>query len=200
MDEGKTTAGPLKAHRLGAARYQIPDPGMPRSVDARSAAVEVMTDLHRVPAATVSETLSLDDARRAMVLRGVRMLFIVDDQRAVTGLITATDLLGEKPVTYARERGVKAADLVVSDIMTSVGSLDAFSLMDVLNARVGDVVEALRSLGRQHALVVESVDTGAIPAIRGIFSASQIARQMGIPPFGNELARTFAEIEAAIGA
>ena len=200
MDEGKTTAGPLKAHRLGAARYQIPEPGMPRSVDARSAAVEVMTDLHRVPAATVSETLSLDDARRAMVLRGVRMLFIVDSQRAVTGLITASDLLGEKPVTYARERGVKAADLVVSDIMTPVHSIDAFSLMDVLNARVGDVVEALRSLGRQHALVVESVDTGAVPAIRGIFSASQIARQMGIPPFGNELARTFAEIEAAIGA
>ena len=200
MDEGKTTAGPLKAHRLGAACYQIPEPGMPRSVDARSAAVEVMTDLHRVPAATVSETLSLDDARRAMVLRGVRMLFIVDSQRAVTGLITASDLLGEKPVTYARERGVKAADLVVSDIMTPVHSIDAFSLMDVLNARVGDVVEALRSLGRQHALVVESVDTGAVPAIRGIFSASQIARQMGIPPFGNELARTFAEIEAAIGA
>ena len=200
MDKVKGTGGPLKAHRMGAARYQIPEPGMPRHVDAQSAAVEVMTDLHRVPAATVSATFSLDDARRAMVLRGVRMLFIVDDQRTVTGLITATDLLGEKPITHARERGVSAADLVVSDIMTPVGSLDAFTLTDVLNAHVGDVVEALRALGRQHALVVESVESGQTPAIRGIFSASQIARQMGIPPFGDELARTFAEIEAAIGA
>lgn len=200
MGERGSSTGPLKAHRLGAARYQIPEPGMPRHVDARSPAVEVMTDLHRVPAATVAGTFSLDDARRAMVLRGVRMLFIIDDKRSVTGLVTATDLLGEKPVTHARERGVKAADLVVSDIMTSVDSLDAFSLADVLNAQVGDVVEALRALGRQHALVVESVDAGVLPAIRGIFSASQIARQMGIAPFGGELARTFAEIEAAIGA
>ncbi len=202
MAQEKITAGPLTAHRLGAARYQVPEPGVPRSVGARSPAIEIMTDLHRVPAATVSGTLSLDDARRAMVLRGVRMVFIVDDARAVVGLITATDLLGEKPVTYARERGVKVADLIVSDIMTPVDSLDAFTLADVLNACVGDVVEALRALGRQHALVIESADTsdtGALPAIRGIFSASQIARQMGVPPFGGELARTFAEIEAAIG-
>ena len=200
MSEGSTTGSPLKPHRLGAARYQIPEPGVPRPVDSRSAAVEVMTDLHRVPAATISGSLSLDDARRAMVLRGVRMLFIIDDQRTVIGLITASDLLGETPVTFARERGVKAAELVVADIMTPVNSLDAFSLSDVLNARVADVVEALRALGRQHALVVESDDTGGLPAIRGIFSASQVARQMGIPPFGSELARTFAEIEAAIGA
>ncbi|NMG17565.1 CBS domain-containing protein, partial [Aromatoleum bremense] len=37
--------------------------------------------------------------------------------------------------------------------------------------------------------------------IRGIFSASQIARQLGEPqPVSTEIARNFAEIEAAISA
>jgi hypothetical protein len=42
----------------------------------------------------------------------------------------------------------------------------------------------------------EGADGGL--SLRGIFSASQIARQMGIPLQTTEVARTFAEIEAAI--
>ena len=200
MEQTQNKTNPLPAVRLGEVRYQVPEPGMPRRVHARSAAVEVMTDLHRVPAATIPAEMALDDARQAMVLRGVRMLFVVDEQRTVKGLVTANDLLGERPVTMAQTRGVKATDLAVGDIMTRVEQVEAFGLGDVLKASVGDVLHALRQLGRQHALVVESGDAGATPAIRGIFSASQIARQMGIPPFVGEVARTFAEIEAAIGA
>ncbi|MCB1960290.1 MAG: CBS domain-containing protein [Rhodocyclaceae bacterium] len=200
MEQNQNKTNPLPAVRLGEARYQVPEPGMPRRVHARSSAVEVMTDLHRVPAATIPAEMGLDDARQAMVLRGVRMLFVVDVQRAVKGLVTANDLLGERPVTMAQTRGVKAADLVVADIMTPVEAVEAFDLSDVLMASVGDVLQALRQLGRQHALVVEMGEAGDTPAIRGIFSASQIARQMGIPPFVGEVARTFAEIEAAIGA
>jgi hypothetical protein len=36
--------------------------------------------------------------------------------------------------------------------------------------------------------------------VRGIFSVSQLARQLGVPvPQAGEVARTFAEIEAALG-
>ena len=62
---------------------------------------------------------------------------------------------------------------------------------------VGDVIATLKHCCRQHALVVEPGPDGE-PLVRGIFSASQIARQMGIPLQTAEVARTFAEIEAAI--
>ncbi|KAA3653031.1 MAG: CBS domain-containing protein [Proteobacteria bacterium] len=200
MDQTQNKTNPLPAIRLGEVRYQVPEPGMPRRVTARSAAVEVMTDLHRVPAATIPAAMSLDDARQAMIVRGVRMLLVTDERRAVLGLVTATDLLGEQPVMTARHRSVAVADLTVADIMTMVDAIEAFALQDVLNAHVGDVVRELRSLGRQHALVVEPAEAGEQAQIRGVFSASQIARQLGIPPFVGEVARTFAEIEAAIGA
>ena len=68
------------------------------------------------------------------------------------------------------------------------------ALADVERARVGHVLETLRLAGRQHLLV-----TDAQSMVRGIFSVSQIARQLGVTlPAGSEVARTFSEIEAAL--
>jgi hypothetical protein len=82
--------------------------------------------------------------------------------------------------------------------------MEAMDLPDVLRVRVGDIVETLKRSGRQHALVIESASadaTSATRTVRGIFSLTQIARQLGLSPqIGHDVARTFAEIEAAIGA
>ncbi|MFZ3174169.1 MAG: CBS domain-containing protein, partial [Thiobacillus sp.] len=69
-----------------------------------------------------------------------------------------------------------------------------------LHAHVGDIVETLKHSGRQHALVVEDEPLTEKPTIRGIFSASQIARQLGIPLQAQELAQTFEQIDLAIKA
>jgi hypothetical protein len=68
------------------------------------------------------------------------------------------------------------------------------ALADAASARVGHVLETLRRAGRQHALVVDTERK-----VRGIFSLSQVARQLGVAlGTAGEVARTFAEIEAAI--
>ncbi|MBL8481309.1 MAG: CBS domain-containing protein [Rhodocyclaceae bacterium] len=180
------------------ASYTLPDALLPLRVRADSPAIEVMTDLRRIPAATVGPDVNIEEAHRAMIIRGVRLLLVTDSQRHVMGLLTAADLLGERPVRSAQERGIKRSELAVRDIMTGAGEIDAISLSDVLHAEVGHVVATLKSNGRQHALVVDEDVTGQ-QMIRGIFSASQIARQVGIPLQTTEVARTFAEIEAAIG-
>jgi hypothetical protein len=62
---------------------------------------------------------------------------------------------------------------------------------------VGDIVATLKADGRAHALVVgKSLDGQQV--LLGIFSVSQIARQLGVPLHTHEIARTFAEIEAVI--
>jgi CBS domain containing-hemolysin-like protein len=97
-----------------------------------------------------------------------------------------------------RNRGVRHAEIVVRDIMTPADRLDVIDLNDVLHAEVGHVVATLKQSGRQHALVVDADEAGR-QMIRGIFSATQIARQLGIVLHTPEIARTFAEIGAAIG-
>jgi CBS domain-containing protein len=181
-------------------RYTLPVPSSQAPVRFDSPATEVMTDLHRVNAVTIDRNVSIDDATHAMTTHGVRALFVVDDARQVSGIITSTDTLGEKPMRFAQARGIRHGEVLVRDIMTPAERLEI--LVDaVRSARVGDVIATLRLAGRQHALVVETdPDTAAVgKVIRGIFSLTQIARQLGIPPqHVHDIARTFAEIEEAI--
>lgn len=182
-------------------RYRLPPATSAAPVQLDSPAIEVMTDLRRVSAVTIGFDASIDAANRVMIDKRVRALFVVDDSSHVLGIVTATDILGEAPVRIAHERQIHRNDLVVRDIMTPADRLEVLDLHDVARARVGDIVATLQSAGRQHALAVEvDEDTaGGSTTVRGIFSLTQIARQLGIPPGQtHDIARTFAEIERAI--
>jgi CBS domain-containing protein len=178
-------------------------------VTLASPALEAMTDLARTSAATIRPQAPIGGANQFMITRGVRLLLVVDDREAVLGLLTATDILGERGFQVAIERHTKRDDLNVADLMTPAAEVEVLALADVEGARVGHVLETLRRSGRQHALVVEQ---DVIPArgpldkplrramVRGIFSLSQIARQLGVAvQTSGEVARTFAEIESALG-
>ena len=184
----------LPMRKLGAhAGFHRPTYQQATQVSLESPALDVMTDLRRVTPATIRPQAPLAGANQFMITRGVRLLLVVDDHEHVLGLITATDLLGERPMLAATERGLRRADLTVGDIMIPAEQVDVIALEDIENARVGHVVETLRREGRQHALVVDE------RTVRGILSLSQIARQIGVAVAGGgEVARTFSEIEAAI--
>jgi CBS domain-containing protein len=196
---------PLRQSRAGAGVcFRLQNRTHELRVQATSPATDVMTDLSRVEAITTMAAASIDEAHQEMIVRGVRALFVVDEARVVLGIITANDIAGERPVQIAQDRGARHSEIRVSEVMTPANLLEAMELEDVLAARVGDVIETLKRSGRQHALVIDSGCSDATQAtciVRGIFSLTQIARQLGLPPqIGHNVARTFAEIEAAIGA
>ena len=170
---------------------------LPEHVTPENPALDAMTDLSGVAAATIGPDADLARAEEHMRHSGVRLLFVVDAARGLLGLITLTDLKGGRPLEFQHEMGVPIAEVRVQDIMTPVGRLEAMTLHDVEGARIGDVVETLKRTGRQHALVMEPGVKG--PAIRGIFSASRIGRQLGKPVETAGIAYTFAELEAALG-
>ena len=136
-----------------------------------------------------------------MIGHGVRSLFVVGEADVIVGIVTATDTLGERPIQFAHERGLRHAEVLVHHVMTPAAQLEAIELRDVLQARVGDIVETLKRSGRQHALVINGGSAEPAPVertVRGIFSLTQIARQLGLPPHVGGVAKTFADIEAAI--
>jgi len=169
----------------------------PNPVTLDSPAVDVMTDLERVAAVTIEASASLVTANEYMIARGVRSLFVTAPNGRVLGLITAADMLGERPVRESHARGVGRNDLQVTDVMTPIHAVAAMKLEDVRAAKVGHIVASLTQAGRQHGLVAEIRGPSEV-SIRGIFSASQIARQLGVPLHIPELARTFAEVEQAL--
>ena len=169
----------------------------PNPVTLDSPAVDVMTDLGLVAAVTIEASASLVTANEYMIARGVRSLFVTAPNGRILGLITAADVLGERPVRESHARGVGRNDLQVTDVMTPIHAVAAMKLEDVRAAKVGHIVASLTQAGRQHGLVAEIRGPSEV-SIRGIFSASQIARQLGVALHIPELARTFAEVEQAL--
>ena len=186
------------AHRLQpGARYHQPGED-PERVRIDSPALAVMTDLRQIPAAIIDPEAPVDAANRFMIQRGVRLLLVSDDARQVLGLITSNDVLGEKPVQFALERGIMRQEIRVRDIMIPSERLEVLHYADLIRAEVGHIVATLQRVGRQHALVADMGMDGKTQTVRGIFSASQIARQLGVAIQTTEVAQTFAEIGDAL--
>lgn len=189
---------PLSATMLqSGVGYAQPTQPVPERVTLDDSATSVMTDLMRVTAVIILPGDTVDEAHRRMLQRGVRSLLVVNQDRRVVGLITATDIMGEKPVMAASHRAIRREEVLVKDIMTPQERLEVLSMSDVRASKVGHIVSTLQRTGRQHAMVVD-VDAHGRQTVRGLFSVSQIARQLGVAIPTNEVARTFSEIEATL--
>lgn len=190
---------PLTTHYLKmGASFVRPSQTLPERVKLEDPAMNVMTDLKEVCVVTVRGKTPMDKAHDKMKRYGVRTLLVLDETDKVLGLLTTTDIMGEKPMRFLQTVGGTHADIMVRDIMTPQRELEVLYMQDVVTSKVGHILSSLKASGRQHAMVVEPMVNGS-EAICGIFSATQIARQLGVQIQITEIARTFAEIEAALG-
>jgi CBS domain-containing protein len=166
---------------------------LPDRVGLDNPALDVMTDFRRMTAFIATPGDTIRQAEERMIRRKVRLLFVMDSHNHVAGLITNTDIHGEKPMQIVQSRGIRRDELVVADIMTPVERLEAVDYDDIAHARVGHVLETLKARGRQHALVIETTEGRQM--VRGLLSLSQLCKQLGVSIETTEVASTFLEIE-----
>lgn len=168
------------------------------TVTLDSPALQVMTDLTLVKAATTHPSTSLRQAEQMMIFQGVRMLFVVSDMPALEGLITTTDMGGDRSMALVAERQVRHDELIVADLMSPLSMLDAIDLDHMRNARVGNAVATLKRFGRNHLLVVQAASGQTPLRVRGVISRAQIERQLGAALDMAPIASSFSEIERAL--
>jgi CBS domain containing-hemolysin-like protein len=154
-----------------------PKPG--GAVTLESSGLEVMTDLAQVKAATVDPSISLDKAEQTMIQQGVRSLFVVSHYPCVEGLVTVTDLIGEKPMKLVNQRKIQRQELNVEDVMTKLSLLDALDYDELKAANVGHVIATFRKVRHSHLLVVQAASLNGPARIRGVISITQLERQLG---------------------
>ncbi|HWH75688.1 MAG TPA: hypothetical protein VNV16_15650 [Methylibium sp.] len=186
---------PLSTRRLASGvTLSQARPWQTAPVRCDSPALEVMTDLTLVKAATVHPAETLQQAELRMIYQGVRLLFVVSDVPAVEGLITTSDLRGDAAMRAVQLRGVRYDELSVADVMTPLAMLDAIDLHDIRRASVSNVIATLQRQGRNHLLVVEGSAQHPPQRLRGIISKAQIERQLGEMIDVAEIAHSFAEL------
>lgn len=180
------------------ATFHKPRQVLPEKVTLDQPAANVMTDFTVVTAYTIFPLENIEAARAKMIHRGVRMLLVVDDQNHILGLITSSDLTSEKPMQVVQTQGIRHSDVMVKDVMTPREKLEVLCMDDLQNAHVGDIVATLKKHGRQHALAVERTSDRS-QILRGMFSISQISRQIGTQVETVGVASTFAELGVELG-
>lgn len=170
-----------------------------RSVDIslEDPASSMMTDFNHIrPFATTADA-SIEQINNKMIACGVRLLFVAERDEVLLGLVTYNDIFGEKPLQYIQEHGGKREEITALDIMTPMSRLESLELSDILRSRVGDIIETMKTSGRQHVLVTEDQLDGR-QMINGMFSSTQIEKRLKIQIELSPRANTFADIERAL--
>ena len=142
-----------------------------------SSAFKVMSNLKLMSPASTTDLSCLKEANQQMVERSVRMLFVVDDEQQLIGLVTQNDLLGEKPIQHMQRHRCATHDILVKDVMTPIEQIKTLDYSDIERAKVGDILATLKQSGQEHALIADYQDDGSL-SICGIFSLAHINKMM----------------------
>lgn len=189
---------PLASHLMDPdTGFHLPQLPEPKRVGTEDPALEVFTDFRRVRAITVPASVSMEYAAQRMRANRVHLLLVTDEHNRILGLVTSTDIEGDKPVRLVHDHGLRRAEITVRDLMTPRERLEVIAFDDVTHACVGHVVATLKAVGRQHAMVVDR-DAHDRERVRGLFAASQLGQQLGTQIQTVEIARSFAEVESAL--
>ena len=153
----------------------------PWQVNLTDPAVSVMTDFRVRSMFKLAPDETIDAALEKMKVAGLRIAFVFEKgSENVLGMITAYDIMGEKPMRYLQDIGlndhhVTRKDIKVQDILDPVSTWVTATLHDVERATVQSVLIALQKSGRTHLPVVEP-SNGPTPRLRGLFSSAKILR------------------------
>lgn len=154
---------------------QLAWPETYQGINLGSPAMSVFTDFKKSKPLVISQDAPVSEVEKRMIEERVRLKIVVDKTNKFVGVISLDDLNGQEVIKRIAT-GIDRAELSVAHFMRGKDQLKVILLSELENASVGDVVEMLKTNGLQHCLVVDD----HAHEIRGIVSASDLARGLGI--------------------
>jgi CBS domain containing-hemolysin-like protein len=161
-------------------------------ITLHSPALTIFTDFKKhMPLEIEADTPAIQ-VQYLMRKTHVHMQLVVDDNDELIGLINSSDLDDQK-LLILQNKGIDRGQILVKDLMLPRAEIKVLDFKQLISATIADIVGALKQKGAQHCLVVDSEHK----QIRGLISASDIARRLHIP-LKIELPTTFVDIFVAV--
>ncbi len=174
----------------------IDRPDRDKNLDLDSPALEVFTDFTERTPLMLEQSTPIDEAIETMRRTHSKQKLVIDAKECFRGIISMADLVSVKVTRASEATGLKRGDLTVSHVMTGRQKIHAIDLRALGSARIGDILVTMESFGDQHVLVIDSDKR----SVRGIISATDIARGLHVPINISARANSFADIYRAITA
>lgn len=167
----------LETQFISPENTQLKSQRLPELVHLNDPAFMVMIDFSQVPAFKIKHDATLEDAQHEMEFHGTHFMLVHNNDCQLIGVLTATDLLGEKPIKVSSDIRIAHDDIPVEKLMTPLQDVPTLSV-DVMDfARVGHIIKTLHTADSPFALVTQTQSDGK-ESIRGYFSTSQISKQL----------------------
>lgn len=145
-------------------------------ITEESSALEVFTDFEKTKPLVLDSSTLAGETEKHMQQAHVRLKLVVDKQNQFLGLVSLDDVNTQEIIKRVNS-GYDREELKVTDFMTPRSSLKAFVYKDLEKAKIKDIVKALKNNGQQHFPVMDN----DCKRIRGIISASDVSRKLGLP-------------------
>ena len=170
----------LPTNKINLDAVSLPSHSLPELVHLDDQATAIMSDFSLFPPHTISPKKPMDSAIEEIKKTDLHLLLVVREGHLI-GIINSQDLLGEKPIKIIQERRISRNQVLVEMLMVPTAQLIAFELDTIKDAKVGHIVKTLSEEKKQYALVLESDSSTKEKTVRGIFTTTQISKQLHMP-------------------
>ncbi|WP_106477010.1 CBS domain-containing protein [Phytohalomonas tamaricis] len=168
------------------------------SLDMDSPAITLLADFTKLRPQTIPNNAPASQALAVMKNSQVHMLLVINDQGHFTGIVSARLLFGGRAITVAMQHyNVDRDDVTVNMIQVKRDDLHALAYDRLQRATLGDLVQTLRSSGDRHILITEG-QPGEESRIRGVISAADVSRALGIDLDHPPEAHSFSAIRSVV--
>lgn len=150
----------------------------PELIHLNDSALSVLIDFAHINASTVSAHDLIMDPLLVEKVSNEHLLFVVDDNEHIIGIITADDIHGEKPYQIIQNNRIKRAEITVNMIMTHFNHVVCLELEQLFESKVSNVIATLIESRQHYALAVEKDPSGKGHLVRGFFWATLISQRL----------------------
>jgi hypothetical protein len=161
-------------------------------------ATELLKDFNRQSPLTVRSSEDIHAIGKKLELSGETLCVVINRKDDVIGMLHMKDLIGSLPMSLASQRGSSIADLVAQDVMRPVWSLPTLGFKKLQNLTVDDLLSTFRELHSDYLLVIETVAGEEDKVVRGLLSADELSRRLGVPVNTTPRPESFSDIVHAV--
>ena len=141
-----------------------------------SSALSIFTDFKNHQPSVIEGDTPAIQAEFLMRKAHVRLKLVVDKSDALVGTISFNELDEQNFIKHLA-KGVGREEILVTDLMIPRAHIKAISYPELKTVSISDVIHHLKQNHQQHCLVIDP----DVHHIRGIISASDIARRLHMP-------------------
>lgn len=189
----------VQASVSASARYRLVSRDDDDTLTNDATASELLKDFYRQAPVIARSSREIQEVRKTLDVTGETFCVVINRNDEVVGILPLKDLVGSWPMSLANQRGSSIADITASDVMRPVWSLPTIGFSKLQSLNVDELISVFNELHSDYLLVTDTVAVGAEErVIRGVLSADELSRRLGIQVNPDPRPGSFSDIVHAV--